>query len=75
MKPVMYLVRALPGQDLEPLRPYVVRGGAPTAPPRERVVEAARGATILAPTYIDRVDVRSSTRSRPSGPSRRTASA
>ena len=57
MKPVMYLVRALPGQDLEPLRPYVeLRGGAPTAPPRERVVEEARGATILAPTYIDRVD-------------------
>jgi glyoxylate reductase len=56
-KPIMYLVRALPGQDLEPLRPYVeLRGGAPTAPPRERLVEEARGATILAPTYIDRVD-------------------
>ncbi len=57
MKPIMYLVRALPGQDLEPLRPFVdLRGGEQTAPPRERLVEEARGATILAPTYIDRVD-------------------
>jgi glyoxylate reductase len=57
VKPIMYLVRALPGQDLEPLRPYLdIRGGAPTAPPRERLIEEARGATVLAPTYIDRVD-------------------
>jgi glyoxylate reductase len=57
MKPIMYLVRALPGQDLEPLRPWLeIRGGAPAAPPRERLIEEARGATILSPTYIDRVD-------------------
>lgn len=57
MKPIMYLVRALPGQDLEPLRPFLeLRGGAATAPPRAQLVEEARGATILAPTYIDRVD-------------------
>jgi glyoxylate reductase len=57
MKPILYLVRALPGQDLEPLRPWVeIRGGEASAPPRERLVEEARGATILAPTYIDRVD-------------------
>ena len=57
MKPILYLVRSLPGQDLAPLLPYLeVRGGAPTAPPRERLVEEARGATILAPTYLDRVD-------------------
>jgi glyoxylate reductase len=50
-------VRALPGQDLEPLRPHLeIRGGAATAPPREQLVEEARGATVLAPTYIDRVD-------------------
>jgi glyoxylate reductase len=56
-KPIVYLVRALPGQDLEPLRPFVeLRGGAATGPSRERLVEEARGATILAPTYIDRVD-------------------
>jgi glyoxylate reductase len=53
----MYLVRDLPGQDLEPLRAVLdVRGGGPTALPRERLVEAARGAVVLAPTYIDRVD-------------------
>ena len=57
MKPIMYLVRALPGQDLEPLRPHLeLRGGGQTAPPREQLIEEARGATILAPTYIDRVD-------------------
>jgi glyoxylate reductase len=56
-KPIVYLVRALPGQDLEPLRPFLeIRGGASTAPTRERLIEEARGATILAPTYIDRVD-------------------
>jgi len=57
VKPIMYLVRDLPGQDLEPLRAVLdVRGGGPTALPREQLVEAARGATVLVPTYIDRVD-------------------
>jgi glyoxylate reductase len=57
VKPIVYLVRALPGQDLEPLRSWVeLRGGAPDAPARDRLVEEARGATILVPTYIDRVD-------------------
>jgi len=57
VKPIMYLVRDLPGQDLAPLREVLdVRGGGPTAPPRERLVELARGAVVLAPTYIDRVD-------------------
>jgi glyoxylate reductase len=57
MKPIMYLVRALPGQDLEPLRPWLeIRGGGPSAPPHERLMEEARGAAILAPTYLDRVD-------------------
>jgi glyoxylate reductase len=57
MKPILYLVRALPGQDLAPLRPYLeLRGGGETALPPERLIEEARGATILAPTYIDRVD-------------------
>lgn len=55
--PIAYLVRALPGQDLAPLHPFVeLRGGERTAPPRERLVEEARDATILVPTYIDRVD-------------------
>lgn len=57
MKPILYLVRDLPGQDLAPLRELLdVRGGGPTAPPRDRLVEAAKGAVVLAPTYIDRVD-------------------
>lgn len=57
MKHVLYVVRALPGQDLSPLRGLLeIRGGGPTAPPRERLVAEAAGATILAPTYIDRVD-------------------
>lgn len=57
MKPIMYLVRDLPGQDLAPLREVLdVRGGGPTSPPRERLVELAKGAVVLAPTYIDRVD-------------------
>jgi glyoxylate reductase len=53
----MYLVRDLPGQDLAPLREVLdVRGGGPTSPPRDRLVELARGAVVLVPTYIDRVD-------------------
>ncbi len=57
MKPIMYLVRDLPGQDLAPLRAVLdVRGGGPTALPRDRLVEAAKGAAVLVPTYIDRVD-------------------
>jgi glyoxylate reductase len=57
VKPIAYFVRALPGQDLEPLRPWLeLRGGAQTAPSRERLIEEARGATIIVPTYIDRVD-------------------
>lgn len=57
MKPIMYLVRDLPGQDLAPLRELLdIRGGGSTAPAREQLVERARGATVLVPTYIDRVD-------------------
>ena len=57
MKPVLYLVRALPGGDLSPLRGiFEIRGGAPRPPPRERLVEEARDAAVLVPTYIDRVD-------------------
>jgi glyoxylate reductase len=57
VKPILYLVRDLPGQDLAPLRAVLeIRGGGPTARPRPQLVEEARGATVLAPTYIDRVD-------------------
>lgn len=57
MKPILYLVRDLPGQDLRPLREVLeIRGGGPTSPPREKLVEQAKGAAVLVPTYIDRVD-------------------
>ncbi|HEX9052551.1 MAG TPA: D-glycerate dehydrogenase [Anaeromyxobacter sp.] len=57
MKPIVYLVRDLPGQDLEPLRALLdVRGGGSAPPSRERLIEGARGAAVLVPTYIDRVD-------------------
>jgi glyoxylate reductase len=57
VKPIVWLVRDLPGQDLEPLRAVLdVRGGGAVPPPRERLLEAARGAAVLVPTYIDRVD-------------------
>jgi glyoxylate reductase len=57
VKPILYLVRDLPQQDLAPLRAvFDVRGGGATARPRERLVEEARGAIVLVPTYIDRVD-------------------
>jgi glyoxylate reductase len=57
VKPIMYLVRDLPGQDLGALRAVLdVRGGGPTALPREELVRAAQGAAVLVPTYIDRVD-------------------
>jgi glyoxylate reductase len=57
VKPILYLVRDLPGQDLAPLRELLeIRGGGPTAPPREKLLEQAKGATVLVPTYIDRVD-------------------
>lgn len=57
MKHVLYVVRALPGQDFASLRGLLeIRGGEATAPPRDRLLAEAAGATILAPTYIDRVD-------------------
>ncbi len=57
MRPIAYLVRALPGQDLHPLEPLLdVRGGRPSPPPREALLAEAREATVLVPTNIDRVD-------------------
>jgi glyoxylate reductase len=57
MRPVLYVVRALPGVDLAPLgEHYEVRGGAQRAPSRDALVREARDAAVLVPTYIDRVD-------------------
>lgn len=57
MKPILYLVRRLPGGDLSRLAElFDVRGAADQPPPRDRLIAEARDATVLAPTYIDRVD-------------------
>lgn len=57
MKPIAYLVRDLPGQDLGPLEPLLdVRGGGASPRPRDVLLAEAREATVLVPTYIDRVD-------------------
>jgi glyoxylate reductase len=57
MKPVLFLVRDLPGQDLAPLRELLeIRGGGKAALPRGALLEAARGAAVLVPTYLDRID-------------------
>lgn len=57
MKPVLYFVRRLPGGDLSRVAElFDVRGGSEHAPTRDRLLADARDATVLAPTYIDRVD-------------------
>jgi glyoxylate reductase len=57
VKPVLYIVRALPGARLEPLRElFEIRGNAPRPPPREEWLRQAAGAAVLAPTYLDAVD-------------------
>jgi hypothetical protein len=41
-KPILYIVRALPGARLERLAElFDVRGNAPRSPPRDRLVEEA----------------------------------
>ena len=57
MKPVLYVVRSFPGTFPEKLRRlFEVRGDAPRPPPREALLREAAGATVLALTYLDRVD-------------------
>jgi glyoxylate reductase len=57
VKPILYLVRRLPGGDLSRLTElFDVRGGADQPPSREQLIADARDAVVLAPTYIDRVD-------------------
>ncbi len=57
MKPVLYVVRSFPGTFPEKLRRlFEVRGDAPRPPPLEALVREAAGATVLALTYLDRVD-------------------
>jgi glyoxylate reductase len=57
MKPILYVVRSFPGTFPARLRElFEVRGDAPRPPPREALVREAAGATVLALTYLDRVD-------------------
>lgn len=55
MKPVLYVVRALPGARWEPLAElFDIRGNGPR--PRADWPAEASGATALATTYLDRID-------------------
>jgi len=57
MKPVLYVVRELPGARLERLAElFEIRGNPRRPPPRERWIAEAAGAAVLAPTYLDAVD-------------------
>ncbi len=57
MKLIVYVVRSLPGGHLDDLREqFEVRGAAERPPSREEMLQAARNAVVLAPTYLDRVD-------------------
>ncbi len=57
MRPVVYLVRALPGGIPDEVRGSVeLRGGEARALPPGELAERARGANILVVTYLDRVD-------------------
>ncbi len=57
MKPVLYLVRALPEARLDALREHLdIRGNAPRPPPRDTWLAEARDAEVLAVTYLDPVD-------------------
>ncbi len=56
-KPVLYLVRALPGGHFDRLAArFEVRGGAPAPAPRPQLLAEAAGAEVLVTSYIDRVD-------------------
>ena len=56
-KPVLYLVRALPGGHFDRLGSrFEVRGGGPAPAPREALLAAAAGAEVLVTSYLDRVD-------------------
>jgi len=57
VKPVLYLVRALPGARLEPVaQRFEIRGGGARPASRSAMLAEAAHAEVLCPTYIDLVD-------------------
>lgn len=57
MKPVVYVVRSLPGGvPAEVAARVELRGGEARPPPRERIHAEGKGAEMLVVTYLDRVD-------------------
>jgi glyoxylate reductase len=56
-RPVLYLVRALPGARLEGVAAlFEIRGNGARPPGREQLLAELGDATVLVPTYLDRVD-------------------
>ncbi len=54
---VLYVTRALPGGDVEPLRRHFeIRGNAPKALPRGTLLGELRDVDVLAATYLDPID-------------------
>jgi len=57
VKPILYLVRALPGGHFDRLATtFDVRGGGAIPAPRAALLAEARDAEVLVTSYIDRVD-------------------
>jgi len=57
VRPIVYVVRELPGNQFHRLSGVVdLRGGRPRPPERAALLEEARDAEVLVPSYIDRVD-------------------
>jgi glyoxylate reductase len=57
VRPIVYLVRELPGSQFGRLAGLVdLRGGRPRPLERTALLEEARDADVLVPSYIDRVD-------------------
>ena len=56
-KPVLYLVRALPGGHFDRLgATFEVRGGGPAPAAREALLAGAADAEVLVTSYLDRID-------------------
>ncbi len=57
MKPIVYALRALPGEVPDEVSSRVtLRGGEARPAPRERIHQEGRDAEVLVVTYLDRID-------------------